>query len=130
MTRWMAACLLILLAAPWGFGEEKNLALGRPYTMSPRPNYSYCTDPGDATQLTDGVCTEGYFWTQKTTVGWGGGAPAFITIDLGHVHPIGGASFRTAAGVAGVEWPASLFVFSSPFLDSFYVFVVHVLLLC
>jgi len=113
MTRRMAACLLLLLAAARGFGEEKNLARGLPYTMSPRPNYSYCTDPDDGTQLTDGVRTEGYFWTQKTTVGWGGGAPAFVTVDLGQVHPIGGASFRTAAGVAGVEWPASLCVFTS-----------------
>ncbi len=113
MTRWMAACLLLLLAAARGFGGETNLARGRPYTMNPQPNYSYCTDPGDATQLTDGVLTEGYFWTQKTTVGWSGGAPAFITIDLGRLHPIGGASFRTAAGVAGVEWPASLAVFTS-----------------
>ena len=29
------------------------------------------------------------------------------------MHPIGGASFRTAAGVAGVQWPESLFVFTS-----------------
>ena len=57
----------------------------------------------DATQLTDGVRTEGYFWTQKSTVGWSGGAPTFITIDLGQGHPIGGASFRTAAGVSGVR---------------------------
>ncbi|HUT33933.1 MAG TPA: hypothetical protein VNE39_10650 [Planctomycetota bacterium] len=113
MTQRVAAYLLILLAAARGFGEERNLARGRPYTLSPRPNYRYCTDPGDATQLTDGVRTEGYFWTQKTTVGWSGGAPAFVTIDLGRVHPIGGASFRTAAGVAGVEWPASLAVFTS-----------------
>jgi len=113
MMRRMAACLLLLLAAARGLGGETNLARGRPYTMSPQPNYPYCTDPGDATQLTDGVRTEGYFWTQKTTVGWGGGAPAFITIDLGRACPVGGASFSAAAGVAGVEWPASLAVFTS-----------------
>jgi len=112
MTQQMAAWVLLVVAGH-GFGQELNLALGRPYTMSPRPSYRYCTDPGDATQLTDGVRTEGYFWTQKTTVGWGGGAPAFITVDLGQVRPIGGASFRTAAGVAGVEWPASLSIFTS-----------------
>ncbi len=114
MLRWMGCCvLLVLAAAARGLGGETNLARGRPYTLSPRPNYAHCTDPGDATQLTDGVLTQGYFWTQKTTVGWQGGALAFVTIDLGEVRPIGGASFRTAAGVAGVEWPASLAVFTS-----------------
>jgi len=113
MTRWVAGCLLLLVASGRGFCEEKNLARGRPYTMSPRPNYHHCTDPDDATQLTDGVRTTGYFWTQKTTVGWGSGAPAFITIDLGRTCPIAGASFSTAAGVAGVQWPASLSVFTS-----------------
>jgi len=32
-----------------------NLALKRPYTLSHPPNYPYCTDPGDATDLTDGI---------------------------------------------------------------------------
>ncbi len=30
------------------------MALGRPYTLSARPNYGLCTDAGDAVQLTDG----------------------------------------------------------------------------
>jgi len=91
----------------------ENIARGRPYTLSEEPNYSYCTDPGDATQLTDGVYTTGYFWTQPSTVGWSGGATRFITIDLGKVQPIAGVSFSTAAGVAEVEWPAELFIFVS-----------------
>jgi hypothetical protein len=105
--------VLCLCAASLAAGEGENLARGKSYTLSPRPDYRHCTDPGDATQLTDGVRTTGYFWTQETTVGWGRGRPAFITIDLGKVHPIGGASFRTAAGVAGVQWPAALMIFAS-----------------
>jgi hypothetical protein len=105
------ACLLLSIAVAAG-GEARNVARGRPYTMT-RPSYHLCSDPGDRTQLTDGVYTEGYFWTQSTTVGWGRGTPAFITIDLGGPHAIGGASFSTAAGVAGVLWPAALLVFVS-----------------
>jgi hypothetical protein len=93
--------------------ELMNLALHKPYTLAPAPSYGYCTDPEDATQLTDGVRTQGHFWTQKTTIGWSGGATKLLTIDLGEVQPIAGASFSTAAGIADVEWPAELFVFVS-----------------
>lgn len=91
---------------------RRNLAFGKEYKMS-EPNYSYCTDPGDTTQLTDGVYTKGYFWTQKTSVGWVGRTAICISIDLDRVEPIAGLSFSTAAGVAGVEWPADLLVLVS-----------------
>ncbi|MFA5189498.1 MAG: discoidin domain-containing protein [Verrucomicrobiia bacterium] len=97
-----------------------NLALGKPCTFDPRPNYSYCTDPGDKTQLTDGVNTKGYFWTQKSTVGWSGAAGITITIDLGAVQPIRGVSFNTAAGAAQVTWPASIVILTSDDGKSFY----------
>jgi hypothetical protein len=90
-----------------------NIALKRPYTLTPAPNYSYCTEPGDKTQLTDGVYSVGYFWTQPTTVGWSGGSPARIRIDLGKIEPIAGLSFSTAAGVAGVAWPTAILVLVS-----------------
>ena len=90
-----------------------NVALGKPYTLKPGPNYGYCTDPDDKVQLTDGVYTVGYFWTQKTTVGWSGAAPAIVSIDLGQVQPIAGLSYNTAAGVAGVTWPTSILVMVS-----------------
>jgi hypothetical protein len=83
-----------------------NVALGCRYTLSPEPNYAHCTDPGDVTQLTDGKTTREYFWTQKGTVGWSGCPFAVITLDLGQVQPIQGVKFNTAAGVAGVTWPA------------------------
>lgn len=90
-----------------------NLALGKPYTLKPKPNYALCTDPDDKIQLTDGVYTVGYFWTQQTTVGWRDAYPAYITIDLGKVEPIAGVSFSTAAGVAGVAWPEAVYVLVS-----------------
>ncbi len=90
-----------------------NLALKRPYTMSPAPNYSLCLDPDDKIQLTDGVYTQGHFWTRKSTVGWGNN-PVFITIDLGADSPIKGVSYNTAAGIAGVRWPSRIYVLVSP----------------
>lgn len=90
-----------------------NIALDRPYTLKPKPNYALCTDPDDAIQLTDGAYTVGYFWTQKTTVGWRKAYPVHITVDLGEVAPIAGASFSTAAGVAGVSWPEAVYVLVS-----------------
>ncbi|MBI5687711.1 MAG: hypothetical protein HZC54_21790 [Verrucomicrobia bacterium] len=97
-----------------------NIALGKPYALDPRPNYGYCTDPGDKTQLTDGVYTKGYFWTQKSTVGWNSVGGVTITVDLGSVQPIRGASFNTAAGRAGVTWPASVVVLVSDDGKSYY----------
>ena len=90
----------------------ENVAIDKAYTLSPRPNYSYSTDQGDATQLTDGIYSVGYFWVQKSTVGWSKRAPE-ITIDLGEVVPIAGLSFNTAAGVAGVAWPVAISIFVS-----------------
>ncbi|MGB2820666.1 MAG: hypothetical protein WBF17_06765, partial [Phycisphaerae bacterium] len=68
---------------------------------------------GDRTQLTDGVYTKGYFWTQKTTVGWTNAQSPTVTIDLGAVEPIGGASLNMAAGTAGVTWPMSILLLVS-----------------
>ncbi len=95
------------------FGAPENIALKKPYTLSPTPGYSYCTDAGDAVQMTDGVYAKGYFWTQKETVGWTHASPAICTIDLGKVEPVCGVSWSCAAGVAGVTWPESLYVLTS-----------------
>jgi len=99
--------LSALLAAEFS-PPGPNIALHKPYTLEPAPNYGDCADPGDATQLTDGVYTEGYFWVQPSTVGWVHTHPVVITIDLGQVEPIAGLSYSTAAGVADVTWPTAL----------------------
>ncbi len=94
-------------------GYGKNVALGAKYELSPAPNYALCTDPGDLVQLTDGKTTSDYFWTQQGTVGWSGVSYATVTVDLGVKQPISGVSFHTAAGVAGVTWPAAIYVLVS-----------------
>ena len=63
--------LITLLTATPGLAE--NLALRRPYTLSHPPNYPFCTAPGDATDLTDGIRYDPRgtsLWTQKSSVGW------------------------------------------------------------
>jgi hypothetical protein len=55
------AFTLLLATVAFGAPGMENLALRKPYTLEPSPNYAHCTDPGDATQLTDGQYTDGYF---------------------------------------------------------------------
>lgn len=98
----------------------ENIALHRPYTMSPQPGYPDCGDPGDDKQLTDGLDSRSAenlpisggstsaIWSLKSTVGWKFTSPAIISIDLGKLQPIGGLSFSTAAGSAGVSWPQAI----------------------
>jgi len=92
---------------------DKDLALGKPYTLHPAPNYIHCTDPGDVRQLTDGQTTDAYFWTQTGTVGWRVVPYAMVTVDLGRIEPIDGVAFRTAAGRAGVQWPGAIRILTS-----------------
>lgn len=103
---WM--CLLLIIST-----QRPNIALNRPYQLQPTPNYRYCTDSDDRIQLTDGQYVQGYFWTQRGTVGWQNVSPVIITIDLGRDAPIAGASFNTAAGVAGVQFPIAIWVLVS-----------------
>lgn len=93
--------------------DAENLALGKKYTLWPRPNYQHCTDPEDTVQLTDGKRTTDYFWTQQGTVGWTNAPYAIVTVDLGKIEPIAGVAMTTAAGVAGVTWPASVRILTS-----------------
>ena len=108
----LAAVLAAAAVVPAGAAETPiNVARGRPCRLSPRPNYLHCTDPGDRTQLTDGVYSKGYFWTQKTTVGWTNATQPTILMDLGKVEPISSVSLNMAAGRAGVTWPMAILLF-------------------
>jgi len=88
--------------------ERENIALGRPYTLSPPPSYQYCTEPGDYEQLTDGEYTVGYFWTQASTVGWYLYSPQII-VDLGEVRAIDAIMINCPGGArAGVKFPRTV----------------------
>ncbi|MHB8957717.1 MAG: discoidin domain-containing protein [Pirellulaceae bacterium] len=110
MSELMTVITIVLLPTSITLAQQafENVAKGRTYTMQPPPNYGLCTDAEDVTQLTDGVFTENYFWTQATTVGWQGTPVVLLTVDLGQTQPIAGLSYSTAAGVAGVAWPREI----------------------
>jgi hypothetical protein len=92
----------------------ENIARGKRYTMTPVPGYRDTIDAGDRTQLTDGEYSSGYFWVQKSTVGWVRDPQVTLTFDLGADLPIRGVTFNTAAGsAAGVFWPKGIRVLAS-----------------
>ncbi len=93
--------------------SRANIAIACPYKLSSKPNYSLCSDPEDNVQLTDGKNTVGYFWTQKSTVGWQGCRFVTITVDLGADRPISGFALNTAGGKAGVNLPKNILVTAS-----------------
>lgn len=113
------------LANPKSAVAEDNIAMDRPYTMTPQPNYKLCTDVDDDKQLTDGQFAPqsnsasassetASIWTMVSTVGWVDASPVIIEIDLGESQPISGVSFSTAArSNAAVEWPQGLLIFVS-----------------
>ena len=121
----VALALSVNMAAAGAGGAELppglvNIALGKPYAFGSPPNYGLCTDAGDTAQLTDGVYTKGLFWSEKSTVGWGGQRVA-VTVDLGTVQPIRGVSYNTAAGAAEVLWPELILVMVSDDGKTYYV---------
>ena len=121
-----AWCLLVVLGfclidagRVWAV-ELVNVAAGKPYTFSVSPNYSHCTDEGDATDLTDGSTAEQMDWVKKSTVGWTRPTRIQITIDLGRVEPICGVAYYGVAGSAGICWPGSILVSASEDGGAFY----------
>jgi hypothetical protein len=113
MLKMLAVLVSLMLVHGAPARAQLNVSLGRPYTLTPEPNYPYCTDPGDATQLTDGAATPGYFWTTMSTVGWQYTPTVRVIVDLGRDTPICGASVRTAAGRSGAQWPQYIWVLAS-----------------
>ncbi|MEI8012286.1 MAG: LamG-like jellyroll fold domain-containing protein [Candidatus Omnitrophota bacterium] len=77
----------------------RNIALNKPYTMDPAPNFAYyaITEPGDAVQLTDGNHVAKDFRGQQGTVGWQKQNRIAITLDLQSSMPVAGVNFSTMA---------------------------------
>ena len=77
MTPELSRTVVAMVAlAGWGVtsnvveaGPQQNLALTKPYTLVPEPDYAHCTDEGDGTDLTDGRRTDParQMWIQKLT---------------------------------------------------------------
>jgi hypothetical protein len=81
--------------------EGANLAHGKPYTLTPEPNYPYCTEAGDREQLTDGLYVDPaqpQLWVNEGCVGWRSREPVEVVVDLQAVCPIAAVAISSAAG--------------------------------
>lgn len=110
----LSAAALCQTTAPPQPSPGENLAHGQACTFDPAPNYGLCTDPGDATDLTDGLYNN-CEWREKGTVGWTvGRTRSFsLSLDLGSEQPIGQLTFDTVTGGAQVTFPAAVLAFVS-----------------
>ncbi|MGN0869817.1 MAG: discoidin domain-containing protein [Victivallales bacterium] len=88
-----------------------NIALNRPYTLDPAPNYALCTNETDLTDLTDGKNCESKtpLWAQPGCVGWNHvTVPIKVTIDLGKSQVVSQIRFSTGGNISGVQYPDSI----------------------
>lgn len=107
-----------LLKAGWAQDVAANLALGKKVIAIPEPNTK---DSGNKLEkLTDGKLSRGQIsqgtvsmWVQPDAVGWTYSLVSVLMVDLEKVQPISGFSYRTAAGVADVNWPGAIYMLVS-----------------
>lgn len=80
----------VLVATALRAQDPANLAVGRPYTLTPAPDYALCTDAEDTRQLTDGVTVPPgkQIWVDQRCVGWRRREPVEVVIDLGQAWPL------------------------------------------
>ncbi len=92
---------------------SSNIAQGRKYTMSKKPNYALCTDGKEDKKLTDGIFAGDGLWTDKATVGWQDAGTVEIIVDLGAVEPIHEIAISVQGGARGnVSFPDAAFFVS------------------
>ena len=90
-----------------------NIAMGKKYTMSQKPNYTLCTDADDDKQLTDGIISGSGLWSEKSTVGWQNRGNVEIILDLGTVEPVREIAINVQGGAKGnVNFPDAAFFVS------------------
>lgn len=115
--------LILLVAGSLHAGEPchsaTNLALNKPYTVFPLPNYQLTAPATDKAALTDGSYTgSGILWIHKATVGWQNTRTVRILIDLRETYVIDGITFSTARGNLGdVNFPKRISAFVGPDKD-------------
>lgn len=111
--KWFSGFLILLICSCSNVSKSQDIALNKQYTVSSPANYALASPDADHKLLTDGIYTNGYFWTTKTTVGWQYQKRVNIEIDLNQPSPIDDITFNTVRGGAGVEFPSNIFVFTS-----------------
>jgi hypothetical protein len=111
------AIIMLLLSFEY---PAQNIALNKKYTLDQLPNYYLTGNSSPLTSLTDGVFTNGNFWTDKSAIGWQNVNNITITIDLEKNFYVGDILFNTARGAyANVYYPEHIFVFLSDDNQSF-----------
>jgi len=97
----LSVLFLIIVSGSILSAQTYNLALNKSYELTPKPNYTLCTDACDIYDLTDGV-KKGSYWGLKTTVGWRS-TPDHpdVTVDLKEECQIENILIYSAAGTRG-----------------------------
>lgn len=115
----LGGCISVIISTAT-LVQAKDLAIGRTYTVDPKPNYQGTMDPLDSRQLTDGNYTTGRFWSSKTTVGWQEVGVVQLQIDLEQHASIEKICLNTARGNhADVSFPQRVEMFIGLDRDKF-----------
>lgn len=115
-----ALILLTILAAvlvgwPYGFfAYAENIAQGKPYFLSPQPNYQKYSLDQVSSNLTNGKHASSRMWTSDQGLVWVRTPRISINIDLESEHLLGTIRINLAAGVKGqVEFPLHAYTYVS-----------------
>ncbi len=95
----------VRLLAPDG----RNVAAGRPYTLSPAPTAKPGLDgyPDDGLRLTDGLIAQRF--AKSTVTGWSDDAPRSVTVDLREARPHPTVTvWSLAGGLYGIYAPGEV----------------------
>jgi hypothetical protein len=96
-----------------GEPTQNNLALSRPYRVSPAPNYATALGVR-GNELTDGRLASGSYWSNGDAVGWSGRSPVHVTVDLATPSSVSHVRVHTASKVSGGSYfPSQILVFGS-----------------
>ena len=91
--------------------KENNLVFGKSYTLSKKPNWKLCVEPGQAQEmkkLTDGIFSKSkspMWFNKKTTTGFTHHGNIEVTFDLEKTASIEQVLVHCGFGISGVELP-------------------------
>ena len=91
---------------------DGNIARGKSYVFSEKPNMGTCTGDSDITDLTNGQSdtSESGIWFCADCVGWARKKTVSVTVDLGKSESIDRVKLYSGGGRAGVHLPAVVLV--------------------
>ncbi len=97
--------------------QGKNLALGRPLMLIPKPSYGLTSDENDVHDLTDGLLSnrrDDKIWFDRKAVGWlFAQTEALLMLDLGELRDVDRLVLRCLGGGASFQYPSSFELYVS-----------------